>query len=236
MNTPSTQLSQLFVLPIQWSSYCPVLLHWYVSLSFPSFSFFLSSWLFLDGAECVVMVIPICPRCECVMSYLRQCDCVPETSILPAKQHTHTHTHTHIHMHTLFLLVMLNNLHLSPLLDWGHTHTYMLSHCLSLKCWTAHTYTRQRAGNAHTHTHTHTDWLIWIKHLVVFLERSSLSLTLAAVMCIVLWWAFVSVLPWYALAFSWRWVDFDLITGPSINSHPFVCFWCVIMYSESQLT
>ncbi len=98
----------------------------------------------------------------CDVLLMRQCDCVPETSILPAKQHTHTHTHTHTlsHAHIVFAG---HAEQLTPVTSAGlrtYTHTYMLSHCLSLKCWTAHTYTRQRAGNAHTHTHTHTDWLI----------------------------------------------------------------------------
>lgn len=100
---------------------------------FLSFSFFLSSCLFLDGAECVVMVIPICPRCECVMSYWWDSVTVCQRHPSCLLNSTHTYIDTYTHIHILFLLVMLNNSHLSPLLDRGHiltnTHTCFHTAC-----------------------------------------------------------------------------------------------------------
>lgn len=148
-NTPSTQLSELFVpMPIQQSSYCPVLLHWYVSLSFPLLlilSLFLSisrwCWVCCHGDTHLSTVW------VCDVLLMRQCDCVPETSILPAKQHTHIHRHIYSHTHIVFAshAEQLTSVTSAGQRAYTHKHTYMLSHCLLLICWTAHTYERERA-------------------------------------------------------------------------------------------
>lgn len=116
---------------------------------FLSFSFF-HTRLFLHGAECVVMVIPICPECECVMSYWWDSVtvCQRHPSCLLNSSHIHRLSHTHI----LFLLVMLNiTCHLCRTKDIPvHTHASILLVVNMLD--SSHL---ERAGHTCTHIHTH---------------------------------------------------------------------------------
>ncbi len=96
---------------------------------FPSFSFFLSSCLFLDGAECVVMVIPICPLCECVMSYWWDSVTVCQRHPSCLLNITHTHSHTHI-------VFAGHAEHLTPVTSAGlRTYTHIHTHtCFHTAC------------------------------------------------------------------------------------------------------
>lgn len=147
-STPRTQSSKLFNhLPIHRNLYIALycFIHFSplsVILSFPSVSPW--CWVCCHGDTNLSRVW------MCDVLLMRQCDCVPETSVLPAKQLEHTHAFTYTHI--LFLLVMLNiTCHLC------RKRTYLYTpYCLLLICWMAPIYIRERTG----HTCTHTYWLI----------------------------------------------------------------------------
>lgn len=126
---------------------------------FPSFSFFLSSCLFLDGAECVVMVIPICPRCECVMSYWWDSVTVCQRHPSCLLNSTHTYAHTHTHSHTY--IVFASHAEQLTSVTFAGQRTYMHIHTQThIRAFTLLGVNMLDSSHLHKIEGTHTHWLI----------------------------------------------------------------------------